>query len=356
MTIDLSVTIGNVRLKNPVIAGAAEHMIHAEGIRAALATGVGAVVVKSNNEVEGSKDQLERSEYTLLDEHWRQVPWNAGAPRSVTLACRSGMTPLPFDQWLEQAARLDREARRQDSYVVASLILGALEPAVDMARQVEQAGIRVMEFNVGVPYGSQTTKGNVATELSTDGIREQVAAIRQAVKIPVWVKTSGQSERVPALAGAAFDSGADAVIMAGRLLGFLPDPGTQKPLFGTSLGIGGFWHLPITCHWLAMTRKALGPDKPLIGINGAQTGSDVLRMMLAGATAVEIASSVMYAGFPALARAVGEVDSYFRDRGEDAAASVGRAADEHRTFMQMPRRDGNWRNYVPADALPYGEE
>src|SRR5688572_7949485 len=141
MTADPSVTIGNVRLKNPVIAGAAEHLIHAEGIRAALATGVGAVVVKSNNEVPGSKDQLERSEYTLLDENWRQVPWNDSAPRSVTLACRSGMSPLPFDQWLDQAARLDREAKAQDSYVVASLILGALEPAVEMARQVEQAGL-----------------------------------------------------------------------------------------------------------------------------------------------------------------------------------------------------------------------
>ncbi|WP_173932448.1 dihydroorotate dehydrogenase [Chelativorans sp. Marseille-P2723] len=355
MTIDLSVSVGGIRLKNPVIAGAAEHLIHAEGIRAALSTGVGAVVVKSNNEVEASKDQLERSEYTLLDEHWRQVPWNDAAPRSVTLACRSGMSPLPFDQWLEQAVRLDREAKKQDAYVIASLILGALEPAVAMARQIEQAGIRVMEFNVGVPYGSQTAKGNVATELSTEGIREQVSAIRSAVSIPVWVKTSGQSERVPALAGAAFESGADAVIMAGRLLGFLPDPETQKPLFGTSLGVGGFWHLPITCHWLAMTRKALGPDRPLIGINGAQTGSDVLRMMLAGASAVEIASSIMYAGFPALARAVEEVSGYFIDRGENAAAIIGRAADEHRTFMQMPRGDGNWRNYVPADALPASE-
>lgn len=352
MTADLSVSVGGVELKNPVIAGSAEHLIHAEGIRAALATGVGAVVVKSNNEVEGSKDQLERSEYTLLDEHWRQVPWNSAAPRSVTLACRSGMSPLPFDQWLEQAARLDREARQQDSYVVASLILGAIEPAIDMARQVEQAGLRVMEFNVGVPYGTQTAKGNVTTELSTEGIRQQVAAIRQAVKIPVWVKTSGQSERVPQLAAAAFESGADAVIMAGRLLGFLPDPETQKPLFGTSLGIGGYWNLPITCHWLAMTRKALGPDKPLIGINGAQTGMDVIRMMLAGASAAEISSSIMYAGFPALARAVEEVSAYFRQRGEAARSIIGRAADEHKTFMEMPRRDGNWRNHVPAEALP----
>src|SRR5690606_4864647 len=140
MAVDLSVTIGNVRLKTPVIAGAAGHVIHDEGIRAGLATGRRAVVVEWHSDARRSEDTLERSEYTLLDENWRQVSWNDAAPRSVTLACRSGMSPLPFDQWLEQAARLDREAQAQDAYVVASVILGALDPAVEMARQIEQAG------------------------------------------------------------------------------------------------------------------------------------------------------------------------------------------------------------------------
>ena len=107
MSIDLSVRIGAVTLKNPIIAGPAEHLIEASGILRALDAGVGAVVVKSNNESEGAKDQLERSEYTLLDAYWRPVAWNDQAPRHATLACRSGMSPMRFDAWLEQAARLD---------------------------------------------------------------------------------------------------------------------------------------------------------------------------------------------------------------------------------------------------------
>jgi len=107
MPIDASITIGGVRLKNPIIAGPAEHLIYEAGIRRALDSGVGAVVVKSNNELEAGKDQLERSEYMLLDEHWRPVPWNDKAPRCATLACRSGLTPQPFDEWLERTARLD---------------------------------------------------------------------------------------------------------------------------------------------------------------------------------------------------------------------------------------------------------
>ena len=56
---------------------------------------------------------------------------------------------------------------------------------------------------------------------------------------------------MPDLARAAFDAGADSVVMAGRLLGFIPDVETLAPMLGTSLGVGGFWNLPMTCHWLA---------------------------------------------------------------------------------------------------------
>ena len=349
--IDLTTTLGAITLKNPIIAGPAEHMIEHNGILHALDTGVGAVVVKSNNEVEGAKDQLERSEYMLVDDHWRQIPWNDQAPRSATLACRSGMSPMPFDAWLEQNVKLDAEAKKRDSYVVASLILGQIEPAVDMARRIEDAGLRVLEFNVGVPYASQTKKGNVATELSPERLAAQVSAVRAAVKLPLWVKTSGQSERVPALAAAAFGAGADAVIMAGRLLGFIPDVETLKPMLNSSLGIGGYWNLPITCHWLAMTRKAIGGDKPLIGINGAQTGLDVVRFMLSGATAVEIASPVMIYGFDLLKKAVAEFADYCERKGLNACDLIGAAADQHRSFMEMPRMPGNWRKYVPADSL-----
>ena len=66
----LSTAVGRVPLKNPLIAGAAEHLIDAEGIRHALHAGVG-VVVKSANESDTARDQLQRAEYMLVDERWR---------------------------------------------------------------------------------------------------------------------------------------------------------------------------------------------------------------------------------------------------------------------------------------------
>ena len=244
----LEVSVGKTILKNPLIAGSAEHLIEAGGVRSALRAGVGAVVAKSTNESERGRDQLQRAEYMLLDDEWREMAWTPNAPSTAFIACRSGLTPQGFEAWLDQTAQLDREARASDAYAIASLIVADLAQTVAMAKQVEQAGLRVIELNIGTPYASQA-KGVVSTELDPERVAVIVSAVRQAIGIPLWVKITGQSERVPDLAAAAFRAGGEAVIMAGRLLGFIPDVETMQPFLGTTLGVGGYWNLPLT--WLA---------------------------------------------------------------------------------------------------------
>jgi dihydroorotate dehydrogenase len=347
MTSQLGISVGRVGLKNPLIAGSAEHLIEPDGVRRALRAGVGAVVVKSTNESQAARHQLQCAEYMVLDDHWRPLPWGREAPAHAFIACRSGLSPQSFEAWLEQTAMLDREARSYDSYAVASLILAELEPAVAMVRQVEQAGLRVLELNIGTPYASQAAKGAVSTELDPARITTIVTAVRAAVTIPLWIKITGQSERVPELAAAAFAAGGEAVVMAGRSLGLIPDVETFEPMLGTTLGVGGHWNLPLTCQWLALSRRKLGADRPLIGTNGAQTGLDVARMMLAGACAVEIASAVMLRGFEVLSDALAELDAYLIRKDVTARDLIGRAADRRKSFAEMPLRQDNWRRYVP---------
>ena len=100
---------------------------------------------------------------------------------SATIATRSGLTPQPFDAWLEQTARLDREAAKHDSYAVASLILSDLDEAVRMAKRIEQAGIRALEFNIGTPYASVTARGNVTTEFDPARVTVMVSTMREAI-------------------------------------------------------------------------------------------------------------------------------------------------------------------------------
>jgi dihydroorotate dehydrogenase (NAD+) catalytic subunit len=340
-----TVAVGTISLKNPVIAGSAEHLIEPDGIRRMLSAGAAAVVVKSTNEAERGRDQLQRAEYMLLDDAWREVAWTPDAPSTAFIACRSGLTPQRFDAWLDQAAQLDREAKTMDAYVIGSLIVADTDQAAAMAKQVEQAGLRVLELNIGTPYASQA-RGVVSTELEPGRVFNIVSVVRAAIGIPLWVKITGQSECVPDLAAAAFRAGGEAVVMAGRLLGLIPDVETMQPFLGTALGVGGYWNLPLTCHWLALSRQQLGRDKPLIATNGARNGLDVVRMMLAGAAAVEMASAVMLRGSPVIASALADIEAYLQRKGLAARDLIGLAADRRKTFAEMPLRPDNWKKYV----------
>ena len=91
----LEVSVGRTPLKNPLIAGSAEHLIEADGVRRALRAGVGAVVVKSTNESERGRDQLQRAEYMLLDDAWREMAWTPNAPSTAFHATRHPAVCIP---------------------------------------------------------------------------------------------------------------------------------------------------------------------------------------------------------------------------------------------------------------------
>jgi len=129
-----------------------------------------------------------------------------------------------------------------------------------------------------------------------------------------------------------------------------PDLDSLEPLLGTSAAYGGQWALPITCRSLALTRRALGSDAPLIGTNGARTGADVARFLLAGARAVEMASVVYLAGFGALASAREDLGGWLRARGLSVKEIVGRSADAMKGYAEQPARAGRWRDFVPPEA------
>ena len=344
----LRVRVGTLALKNPVICASGEHVMTEAGIRAALDAGAAVVVAKSINESQAARDQLGQTGYLRTGPAWETLPWHG---QGGSVLCRSGLQPRACADWISAVAALDREAAAQDAYVAGSIILAGLEAAVALARDYQAAGIRVLEFNVGTPYGDEASHGGVATERAALRIREQVSAVTSAVQIPVWVKLTGQSENVAALATAAREGGAAAVTMIGRMLGMLPDLETMAPALDTNLGYGGPWALPLTCYWLARSRRSLGNDYPLIGTNGARSGHDVARMLLAGASAVEMCSAVMTGGFGVLRDAIGDLTAYLDSREVAAQAIVGRAADQVRSFADMPARGDVWREFVPAATL-----
>jgi dihydroorotate dehydrogenase len=347
----LAVKVGGVSLKNPVICGSGESTMTVEGIRAALAAGVGAVMAKSTNEAPGAKRQLDHTDYMLLDSRWRPVPWSPNPPADAMLFCRSGLVQQDFDVWLEKLAKLDAEAKAMDSYVVGHLILNDTEQCVRMAERMQEAGLRIINVLCAAVHGEQAAKGAIAMVRDPNGVRDVVKALRAKVKVPLWIKLPGTHEDVSVLAKAAMDGGADAVNFIDRSLAMVPDLETRAPFLGTMGAIGGPWALAITCRWIAQTRKRLGAACPVIGTNGARDGYDVARMLLAGASAVEMTTAVMLGGSALLRRSIEELDGYLKEQGVSASRIIGEAADKLTAYTDQPARPGRWKEFVDPESI-----
>jgi dihydroorotate dehydrogenase (NAD+) catalytic subunit len=317
---ELAVRLGGLPLKHPVVCGSGEHLADEEGLRAAVDAGAAAVVAKSANESDAARRQWAVREHTMIGDSYFN---------------RSGLVPAQWDAWLETLASADAYARAGGSYVVASIIPADPAALPRLAADVEAAGLRWLELNLSAPHAGESRPGSVERAEGAADAAAATAKVREAVSIPLTVKLTGESGNVVALARAAREAGADHVAMIGRHMGFMPDLETRRPLLGTFGAIGGPWGLPLALRWVAKTRLALGPDVPLIGSNGARSGADVARFLLAGATAVQVATSVIVDGFASVGRFVEELRVYLTEQGVDAQDIVGEAADAAMTYEEV---------------------
>ena len=207
--------------------------------------------------------------------------------------------------------------------MIASLIVADVDEAVRMAREVEQAGLRWLEVNVAAPHGEEAAAGAIRTDV------ELLKPIRDALALPLTAKVR------PDQVDAALDAGADAVCLTTRELGFVPDLETRRPLLGTFAAYGGAWTLPITLRHVAKTRLRHGPEVSVVGTNGARDGLDVVRFLLAGASAVQLTTVVMTDGPSALSHALEQLEEYLGAHGASASDLVGEAADHVKSYEEV---------------------
>jgi len=334
---DLRVTLGPIALRNPVVCGAGEHVRTARDIRAVIEAGAAAVVAKSANESEAARRQADATAWAFVGEDRAVVEQDAAGRASIFN--RSGLVQEPWESWLALLAQADEHARRHDSWVVPSIIPGATAALPGLAAGVEAAGLRWLELNLSAPHAHDGLPG-AAIERPGEARRaaELTRLVRDAVAIPVSVKLGIEHHDVTSLARAVHEAGADVIVMTGRHMAFLPDLRTRRPLLGSFGAYSGPWTLPLALRWVAKVRAALGPGVPLAGSNGARDGGDVARFLLSGATAVQVASSVMIEGPGAIGRMLEELSAYLAEQGLDAMDLVGEAADAVITYEEAAMR------------------
>jgi dihydroorotate dehydrogenase (NAD+) catalytic subunit len=327
---DLSVRLGSLHLKNPLVCASGEWTMTADGIHAAVEAGAAAVVAKSTNESEAAKRQLDSAAYVLLDDEWRPV---AESTRGTSLFNRSGLVREPFDVWLATLAEADRAARGRDAYVVGSLIPADPDELPALARAFDEAGLRWLELNLSASHGEEAAPGAIELVGDADRVEELVGRVRAAIKLHLTVKLPSFGD-VLALVAAAVEAGADSVALVGRPLGFMPDLETRRPYLGTFGAVGGGWALPLTLRWVAKTRARFGSAVPILATNGVRDGRDVARALLSGATAAELGSAVWTNGPHALAGALAGLSKYLDEQGVGAEALIGEAADAVMTYEE----------------------
>lgn len=332
---DLSIQLGKIRLKNPLICASSEITMTAGGIRAAIDAGAAAVVAKSVNESPEAAAQLSKADYVLLDDDWRVIPWDSPQRREASLFCRSGLGQVPLQEWLPMLAEMDRYAQQKQSMVVGSITVAEADPAADIAAKMEAAGLRWIELNLGAPHGREASAVRQVT--GTEMVRSYVRKVRHAVSIPLAVKLTAQADDPLALAAAALEAGADMLVLTGRVQGFMPDIETQKPILGSWGAIGGRWALPASLYWVSKCWRNVSKTVPIIGTNGARSADDVLRFLLSGARAVELASAAIADGPQIFSELIADLASYCeRKRIVHLDEMVGRAADAALTYSEIP--------------------
>lgn len=149
----------------------------------------------------------------------------------------------------------------------------------------EQVGL--IEVNVSCP---NVHGGGIAFGTSPQNAAAVTRAVKAVTTKPVYIKLSPNVTDIVEIAKACEDAGADGISMINTLLGMRIDLKTKKPIIANKMGgFSGPAILPVALRMVYQVYEAV--KIPIIGMGGVSTTEDVLEMIMAGATAVEIGAA-----------------------------------------------------------------
>jgi dihydroorotate dehydrogenase (NAD+) catalytic subunit len=267
--VDLSVKIGALRLRNPILAASGTFGYGLEFADLVNLNRLGGFVTKGL-----SREPME------------------GAPAPRLYPTPSGMLNAVGLQNVGVRAFVAEKLpvlRKFDTAIIANVFGYATEDYVEVIRVLEDAeGLAGYELNVSCP---NVKRGGVQFGCDPTMVSEVVGTARKAAaKRPLWVKLSPLVTNIGLIAQAAEEAGADALTVANTYPAMAIDYRTGKSRLGSPTGgLSGPAIKPITLRLVWEARKAV--KTPIMGLGGVETVEDVLEYMDVGASAVQVGTA-----------------------------------------------------------------
>jgi len=296
---DLTTSYLGLKLKNPIIAGSSGMTGTLDGILSMEKHGAAAVVIKSIFEEEillEVKDQIKEAEknpliYSGLSETLDYIDLHIREDN------------------LGKFLQLIRDAKNAVSIpVIASINCLSDEDWTHFTRKMEEAGADALELNM---FLNPADFKNKEFEKAYFHIVEKVLA---TVKIPVSLKISKYFTRLGLSVKALSETGVSGLVMFNRF--YSPDIDIQKMELSTPKMFSSGDEMYETLRWIAIMSERVTCN--LAASTGIHTGEDVIKMLLAGASAIQVVSTLYKNGPDQIQKVLRFLENWMSEQGFDS--------------------------------------
>jgi dihydroorotate dehydrogenase (NAD+) catalytic subunit len=262
---DLSVQIGSLRLKNPVIAASGCFGYGVEYAPAVDLSTLGGVAVKG---------------LFLAEREGHPPPRIVETPAGMLNAI--GLQGIGVHRFV--AEKLP-ELRRLGATVIVNICGSTIDEYCEIARVLDDAeGVGAIELNISCP---NIKEGGIQFGCSLTGTHDVVGAVRRATRLPLIPKLTPNVTDVASFARASEEAGADAISLVNTFLAMAIDVETRQPkLTNVVGGLSGPAIRPIAVRMVWECRQAV--KLPILGMGGIANAADALEFIIAGATAIQV--------------------------------------------------------------------
>ena len=265
-TVDLSVTLGKMKLKNPVMPASGTFGYGEEFADFINLEDLGAIIVKGT----GLHPRLGSFQHRLVE-----IPGGS--------LCTIGLQGVGVDSFIKDKLPY----LRQFSTPVIVNIVG--ESTDDFARVTEilskAEGVAGLEINISCP---NVKKGGMHFGVDPEATFEVVKAVRNSTDLTVIPKLTPNVTDITIFAKVCQEAGADAISLINGFVGMAIDTKTRRSRLGKNLtgGVTGPFLKPVALRLVWQVTQVV--NIPVIGVGGITGAEDALEFLIAGATAIEI--------------------------------------------------------------------